>query len=233
MFTDETAGRACPDYPFPMRDIFHDELDAINETLLKMSGLVREALADATKALLGSDLQLAEKVIAADQAIDDMQYDLDNRTINLMARQQPVASDLRNLVSTLRISADLERMGDLAHHVAKTARMRYPQCAVPEILIPILTDMDRVAINIGEKLSTVLQYKDVARAQELDKDDDAMDDLHRKLIATLLSDEWSYGIETAIDMTLLGRYYERFGDHAVSIANRVYFTVTGEYAKSK
>lgn len=213
-----------------MRDIFHEELDAINETLLKMSGLVREALADATKALLGADLQLAEKVIAADQAIDDMQHDLDNRTINLMARQQPVASDLRNLVSTLRISADLERMGDLAHHVAKTARMRFPQCAVPEILTTILVDMDRAAAVIGEKLSTVLQYKDVTRAQELDKDDDAMDDLHRKLIATLLSDEWSYGIEAAIDMTLLGRYYERFGDHAVSIADRVYFTVTGEFA---
>ncbi len=213
-----------------MRDIFHDELDAINETLLKMSGLVREALADATKALLGADLQLAEKVIAADQTIDDMQHDLDNRTINLMARQQPVASDLRNLVSTLRISADLERMGDLAHHVAKTARMRFPSCAVPEILTTILVDMDRAAAVIGEKLSTILQYKDVTRAQELDKDDDAMDDLHRKLIATLLSDEWSYGIEAAIDMTLLGRYYERFGDHAVSIADRVYFTVTGEYA---
>jgi phosphate transport system protein len=213
-----------------MRDIFHDELDAINETLLKMSGLVREALADATKALLGADLQLAEKVIAADQKIDDIQHDLDNRTINLMARQQPVASDLRNLVSTLRISADLERMGDLAHHVAKTARMRFPSCAVPEILTTILVDMDRAAAVIGEKLSTILQYKDVTRAQELDKDDDAMDDLHRKLIATLLSDEWSYGIEAAIDMTLLGRYYERFGDHAVSIADRVYFTVTGEYA---
>ncbi len=213
-----------------MRDIFHDELDAINETLLKMSGLVREALADATKALLGADLQLAEKVIAADQTIDDMQHDLDNRTINLMARQQPVASDLRNLVSTLRISADLERMGDLAHHVAKTARMRFPSCAVPEILTTILVDMDRAAAVIGEKLSTILQYKDVTRARELDKDDDAMDDLHRKLIATLLSDDWSYGIEAAIDMTLLGRYYERFGDHAVSIADRVYFTVTGEYA---
>ncbi len=212
-----------------MRDIFHDELDAINETLLKMSGLVREALADATKALLGADLQLAEKVIAADQTIDDMQHDLDNRTINLMARQQPVASDLRNLVSTLRISADLERMGDLAHHVAKTARMRFPSCAVPEILTTNLVDMDRAAAVIGEKLSTILQYKDVTRAQELDKDDDAMDDLHRKLIATLLSDEWTYGIEAAIDMTLLGRYYERFGDHAVSIADRVYFTVTGEY----
>ena len=216
-----------------MRDIFHEELDAINETLLRMSGLVKEAMADATKALLTADLQLAEKVIAADDVIDQIQHDLDNRTINLMARQQPVASDLRNLVSTLRMSADLERMGDLAHHVAKTARMRFPQCAVPEVLTGILTDMDRTAASISEKLSTVVQYKDVTRALELDKDDDAMDELHRKLIAVLLGDEWSYGIETAIDMTLLGRYYERFGDHAVSIANRVHFTVTGEYVPAE
>ena len=212
-----------------MRDIFHEELDAINDGLLRMCGLVKEAMADATSALLNSDLQLAEKVIAADDAIDAIQHDLDNRSINLMARQQPVASDLRNLVSTLRISADLERMGDLAHHVAKTARMRFPNSAVPELLKPLFIDMDRTAAALVEKLSTVVQYKDAARALELDKDDDAMDDLHRKLIGALLGDDWSFGIETAIDMTLLGRYYERFGDHAVSVANRVYFTVTGEF----
>ena len=216
-----------------MRDIFHEELEAINETLLRMSGLVKEALSDATKALLTADLQLAEKVIAADDVIDQIQHDLDNRTINLMARQQPVASDLRNLVSTLRMSADLERMGDLAHHVAKTARMRFPSGAVPEVLTTIIVDMEKTATAIGEKLSTVIQYKDVTRALELDKDDDAMDELHRKLIAVLLSDDWSFGIETAIDMTLLGRYYERFGDHAVSIANRVHFTVTGEYVPAE
>ncbi len=216
-----------------MRDIFHEELEAINETLLRMSGLVKEALSDATKALLTADLQLAEKVIAADDVIDQIQHDLDNRTINLMARQQPVASDLRNLVSTLRMSADLERMGDLAHHVAKTARMRFPSCAVPEVLTTIIVDMEKTATAIGEKLSTIIQYKDVTRALELDKDDDAMDELHRKLIAVLLSDDWSFGIETAIDMTLLGRYYERFGDHAVSIANRVHFTVTGEYVPAE
>jgi len=212
-----------------MRDIFHDELEAINETLLRMSGLVKEALTDATKALLTSDLQLAEKVIAADDVIDQIHHDLDNRTINLMARQQPVASDLRNLVSSLRMSADLERMGDLAHHIAKTARMRFPNCAVQEVLTSIIIDLDKTATSIVEKLTTVIQYKDVNRALELDKDDDEMDALHRKLIAVLLGDEWTYGIESAIDMTLLGRYYERFGDHAVSIANRVYFTVTGEY----
>jgi phosphate transport system protein len=120
-------------------------------------------------------------------------------------------------------------MGDLAHHVAKTARMRFPNPAVPELLQPLFVEMDRVAAALVEKLTTVLQYRDTARALELDKDDDLMDELHRKLIGALLSDDWSFGIEPAIDMTLLGRYYERFGDHAVSVANRVYFTVTGEF----
>ena len=213
-----------------MRDIFHEELDAINAGLIQMSGQVREALSSATRALLTSDLALAEKVIAADVAIDQIYHDLDSRTINLIARQQPVASDLRNLVSTLRISADLERMGDLAHHVAKLARMRYPNCAVPEELKSLITAMDKEGAAISEKMTTVIQYGDTARAREVDKDDDEMDQLHRQLIAALLSDSWSHGIETAIDMTLLGRYYERFSDHAVSIAHRIYYVVTGEYA---
>lgn len=213
-----------------MRDIFHEELDAINGGLIQMSGLVREALSSATRSLLTSDLALAEKVIAADSAIDQIYHDLDSRTINLIARQQPVASDLRNLVSTLRISADLERMGDLAHHIAKLARMRYPNCAVPEELQALVTAMDKEGAAISEKMTTVIQYGDTTRALEVDKDDDEMDQLHRQLIAALLDDSWEHGIETAIDMTLLGRYYERFSDHAVSIAHRIYYVVTGEYA---
>ena len=114
-----------------MRDLFHEELESITADQLKMTALVRQAINSASTALLTADLQLAEKVIAEDQAIDNIQQNLDERTINIMARQQPVASDLRRLVSSLRISADLERMGDLAHHIAKLARMRYPNSAVP------------------------------------------------------------------------------------------------------
>jgi phosphate transport system protein len=216
-----------------MRSAFHDELDAISQSLIQMAVLVRDAMDDATTSLLKSDLALAEKVIAADDVIDGIQHDLDARTINLMARQQPVASDLRTLVTSLRMSADLERMGDLAHHIAKQARMRYPNCAVPDELIPTIKEMGVVAHAIIDKLSSVMEHRDTVRALEIESDDDAMDKLHRKLIATLLEDDWKYGVETAIDMTLLGRYYERCADHAVSIARRVYFLVTGEYASSK
>jgi phosphate transport system protein len=215
-----------------MRNAFHDELDGIGTTLLQMAGLVKVAMNDATSALLTVDLSSAEKVIAADDVIDEIQHELDARTINLMARQQPVASDLRTLVTSLRMSADLERMGDLAHHVAKQARMRYPNSAVPAELVPTITAMGLVADKIIDKLSSVMEHRDTVRALEIETDDDEMDKLHRDLIGILLADDWHHGIETAIDMTLLGRYYERFADHAVSISRRVYFLVTGEYSSN-
>jgi phosphate transport system protein len=215
-----------------MRNAFHDELDGIGTTLLQMAGLVKIAMNDATTALLTVDLNAAEKVIAADDVIDEIQHELDARTINLMARQQPVASDLRTLVTSLRMSADLERMGDLAHHVAKQARMRYPNSAVPAELMPTITAMGIVADKLIDKLSSVMEHRDTVRALEIETDDDEMDKLHRDLISILLAEDWPHGIETAIDMTLLGRYYERFADHAVSISRRVYFLVTGEYASN-
>ena len=213
-----------------MRNAFHDELDGIGTTLLQMAGLAKIAMNDATTSLLKVDLGMAEKVIAADNVIDDIQHELDARTINLIARQQPVATDLRTLVTSLRMSADLERMGDLAHHVAKQARMRYPNSAVPAELVPTITAMGLVADKLIDKLSSVMEHRDTVRALEIETDDDEMDRLHRELIGVLLSKDWSHGVETAIDMTLLGRYYERFADHAVSIARRVYFSVTGEFS---
>jgi phosphate transport system protein len=188
-----------------------------------MAGLVRVAMDNATTALLTADLTLAEKVIADDSIIDEIQHELDARTINLIARQSPVASDLRTLVTSLRMSADLERMGDLAHHVAKSARMRYPATAVPPELSLTIEEMGRVCSKIIEKVSIVLEKRDADRALEVEKDDDEIDALHRKIIQTLLDPNWKHGIETAIDMTLLGRYYERCADHAVSISRRVYF----------
>ena len=212
-----------------MRDAFHEELDQISQSLLNMAALVNQAMSDATLALLAPDLTVAEKVIAADDVIDQMQHDLDARTISLMARQQPVASDLRTLVTSLRMSADLERMGDMAHHIAKSARIRFPNCAVPNELTSTITAMGQTANRIITKLAQVMKERDVIKSLEIAIDDDEMDKLHRELIATLLDDKWSYGTEVAIDMTLIGRYYERCADHAVSISRRVYFLVTGEY----
>ena len=216
-----------------MRDAFHDDLDSISQMLIDMSERVRRAMELATTALLTADLQLAEQVISEDSQIDAIQHDLDRKALSLLARQQPVAGDLRTIVTSLRMSADIERMGDLAHHIAKVARMRYPATAVPAELTSTLQDMGDVARKIIAKVINVIATRDIETALQIEKDDDEMDILHRKLFMALLDDTWAHGIEVAIDITLLGRYYERCADHAVSVARRVYFLVTGEFAPAK
>ena len=213
-----------------LRSAFQDELDGVTQTLVDLSNLVSDAITKATNALLIADIKLAEEVIAADDRIDDIQHDLDARIIDIIARQQPVASDLRALVTALRMSADLERMGDMAHHVAKITRLRHPAAAVPSELLLTIEEMGKVAKLIAQKSGSVINSRDIDKALEVEKDDDEMDKLHRKLFTTLLDQNWSHGIETAIDITLIGRYYERFADHAVSVARRVYFLVTGKFS---
>ncbi|KIQ62709.1 MULTISPECIES: phosphate signaling complex protein PhoU [Kitasatospora] len=212
-----------------MRDAYHEELDSISDGLVEMARLVGSAMGRATTALLDADLELAESVIAADEKINNLHHDLENRAIDLLARQQPVATDLRIVVTSLRMSSDLERCGDLARHVAKVARLRYPETAVPNDLHPIVLEMGQLAQRLVAKAGLVIATKDVDKALELEADDDAIDALHRELFSHLLDDRWHHGIETAVDVTLVGRYYERFADHAVSVAKRVVFLVTGEH----
>jgi phosphate transport system protein len=211
-----------------MRDAFHEELDAVSDELVEMTRVVGSAMARASTALIDADLSLAEAVIAADEAVDKAKEALDQRTFDLIARQQPVATDLRLLVTTLRISADLERMGDLAQHLAKVARMRYPRSAVPPEFTATIIEMGQVATRIVAKCGSVIASKDVKLAFELERDDDVMDDLHRRLYTQLLESDPRVPIASAMDLTLCGRYYERFADHAVSVARRVVFLVTGE-----
>jgi phosphate transport system protein len=212
-----------------MRNAFQEELDSIHDTLVKMGKLVEESMSEATKALLQPNLEIAEKVIKNDDVIDDMQHELDARTMMIIARQSPVAGDLRTLVTSLRMSADLERMGDMAHHIAKLARMRFPNSAVPNEIKEIITNMDRVAVSIIKKTTKSIDTRNTTLALELERDDDEMDKLHRQLFKVLMDDSWAHGTEVAIDMTLLGRYYERCADHAVSVGRRVYYMVNGEY----
>ena len=214
-----------------LRSAFQDELDGVTQTLTDLSNRVSEAITQATHALLTANISEAEAVIASDDQIDEIQHDLDARIIDIIARQQPVASDLRALVTALRMSADLERMGDMAHHIAKITRLRHPNGAVPSELLLTIEEMGKVARSISDKVGGVINSRDIETALEVEKDDDEMDKLHRKLFTTLLDDQWAHGTETAIDITLIGRYYERYADHAVSVARRVYFLVTGKFSK--
>ena len=211
-----------------LRSAFQDELDGVTQSLLDLSSLVSSAITQATHALLTADLSEAEAVIAADDRVDEIQHELDARIIDIIARQQPVASDLRALVTALRMSADLERMGDMAHHIAKITRLRHPGAAVPSELLLTIEEMGKVARLISDKVGGVINSKDIDKALEVEKDDDEMDLLHRKLFTALLEPTWPHGIETAIDMTLIGRYYERYADHAVSVSRRIHFQVTGK-----
>jgi phosphate transport system protein len=213
-----------------MRETFHGELDQIGRTLVDMSEAVAVAMRDATSALLDADLVLAEKVISEDAEVDRLRDDLEARAFDLLARQQPVAVDLRTVITSLKAVADLERMGDLALHIAKVARMRYPSSAVPDDVRGTIQEMGGVALSIVEKTRQVLEGQDISLAEQLEREDDAMDSLHRKLFSHLLSGQWSHGMEPAIDITLIGRYYERYADHAVSVARQTIFLVTGEPA---
>jgi phosphate transport system protein len=210
-----------------MRDVFHDELDDIGAGVAEMIQLVAAAMQGGTSALLDADLLLAQKVIDADTRVDALRVDLEDRAFQMIARQQPVATDLRVLVTTLHLVADLERMGDLALHVAKIARLRFPDAAVPEEARDVILQMGEVARSLVQKVGEVVEGRDISLAQAIEAEDDSMDALRRKLFTLVLSPRWSHGTEAAIDMTLLGRYYERYADHAVAVARRMIFIVTG------
>jgi phosphate transport system protein len=211
-----------------LREVFHAELDSLVDSLVEMTKLVGSAMSRATTALLDADLQKAEGVISDDQTVDQLYREVEERAIELLARRGPVAADLRLIVNALRMVADLERMGDLALHIAKVARRRYPSAAIPPELRATIREMGEIAVTIVAKAGEVIATRDVAKAAELERDDDVMDGLHRNLFTAMLSPGYDSGIETAIDVTLVGRYYERFADHAVSVARRVVVIVTGE-----
>lgn len=210
-----------------MRDIYHDELDGIGRQVIEMTNLVAVAMERATRALLDANLLLADQVIRDDARIDALRAELEDRTFQLIAQQQPVATDLRVLISTIHLAADLERMGDLALHVAKIARLRFPESAVPAETHDIISQMGEVAASLVQKVADVVDGRDVALAQAIEQEDDSMDALRRKLFTVVLSPNWTRGTEAAIDMTLLGRYYERYADHAVAVARHTIFIVTG------
>jgi len=211
-----------------VRDLYHEDLDGITGSLVEITRLAGTAIGRATVALLDTDLTAAEAVIDGDLAIDQLYADVEARALTLLARQQPVASDLRIIITSLRMVSDVERMGDLALHIAKVARRRHPAPAIPPELHSTVREMGAIAESICDKCADVIESRDIADAAQLERDDDMMDELHRRLFGVLLEPAWDGGIERAIDVTLCGRYYERFCDHAVSVARRVIYLVTGE-----
>lgn len=184
----------------------------------------------ATQALLQADLVLAEQVISDHEQIASLSAQAEEQAFVLLALQSPVAGDLRSVVGSIQIVADVDRMGALALHVAKIARRRHPQHALPEEVNGYFAEMGRLAVELGNTAQEVLLTQDPERAARIQEEDDAMDDLHRHLFSVMMDREWKHGVTAAVDVTLLSRFYERFADHAVEVARRVIFQVTGRYA---
>jgi len=215
-----------------MREAFAEQLDRVFDDLVSITRLVEEAVARATKALTTGDPDLAERVISGDLTIDVAREKVEDQAFSLLMLQQPVAGDLRTVVAALRMVSELERMGDLAVHVAKIARLRVPELAVPETARPTVERMAAVAQQMVGRTAQVIADRDVEAAAALAADDEEMDRLRRDSFAELLGEGWSHGVEPAVDIALLGRYYERIADHAVSVAKRVVYVVTGQFPAS-
>jgi phosphate transport system protein len=211
-----------------MRTAYHEQLDALAAQLGEMCGMAGVAMERATQALLQADLVLAEQVITDHEQISAMSVRAEEAAFVLLALQAPVAGDLRAIVSSIQIVADVDRMGALALHVAKIARRRHPQHALPEEVNGYFAEMGRVAVELGNAAQEVVVSGDPELAARLREEDDAMDDLHSHLFTVLMDRGWKHGVTAAVDVTLLSRFYERFADHAVEIGRRVIFQATGK-----
>jgi phosphate transport system protein len=211
-----------------MREVFQEQLDSMFADLADIGAKVQTAIGLATEALMTGDAEIAERVISADIEIDRARERVEDTAFSLLSLQQPVAGDLRTVVAGLRMVSELERMGDLSVHVAKIARLRVPNLAVPGEARPTMNRMAQVAADMVQRVTEIIRSRDVEAAIALGRADVEMDNLRRTSFTELLSDNWSHGVESAVDIALLGRYYERIADHAVSVANRVVFVVTGE-----
>jgi len=211
-----------------MRSAFREQLDALTMTLSQMCALAGLAMDRATQALLQADLVTAERVITDHDHLARMQTKAQEASFVLLALQAPVAGDLRIVVGSMQNVADAERMGGLAVHVAKLDRRRHPDPALPEEVNGYFAEMGRIAVDLGNSAKDVVLSGDPEQAAQIRSDDDAMDELHRHLFTVLMDREWKHGVAAAVDVTLLGRFYERFADHAVEIGRRVIFQATGE-----
>ncbi|MCK3770878.1 phosphate signaling complex protein PhoU [Microbacterium aerolatum] len=213
-----------------MREVFHQSLEDIQTRLVEITDLVAVAIDKATRAFANSDVGLAEEVIADDAHIDELTISLDELAIEVLARQQPVARDLRIVVFALRVSASLERMGDMAEHIAQLARLRFPERAIPKGLKGTFSKMGERDVEVARTLSALLRTQDLRLADDIRNADDEIDELHAKVFEKVLSDNWKGEAGATVDATLASRYHERFADHAVAIAKKVVYLATGDWA---
>ena len=214
-----------------MREVFQNQLSDVQSRLVEMAESVTTIMDKASKSFLNSDVALADEAIALAEANENRALALDEIVIRVLAKQSPVARDLRILVSALRISASLERMGALAGHIAAIARYRYPGTAVPEALRETFSEMGRLDVELGRRVTTLLKNTDVNLAREIQAEDARVDELHRHIFSVVLADDWKENAMYTVDVTLASRYHERFADHVVDISTKVSYLTTGEWSE--
>lgn len=212
-----------------MRTVFQQELREVQDRLVELAAGARTIMGKASSAFLDSDVSLADEALALADKNEEKALDLDELVIKILATQSPVARDLRILVSALRMSASLERMGSLASHIAAIARYRYPGSAIPEALRETFSEMSKIDLELAEKAVALLENTDVDLAREIQARDEAVDLLHRRVFDIVLAPDWSENAMYTVDVTLASRYFERFADHVVDISAKVSFLQTGEW----
>ncbi len=216
-----------------MRQVFQNELHEVQDRLVEISDSVATIMEKASGAFLGGDVAKADEAIALSETNEEKALALDELVIKILARQSPVARDLRILVSALRISASLERMGALAGHIASIARYRYPGSAVPASLRATFEEMGALDIKLANKVTEVLRNTDVDQARAIQAEDERVDELHRHVFDVVLADDWKENAMFTVDVTLASRYFERFADHVVDISSKVSYLTTGEWHEAE
>ena len=216
-----------------MRQVFQNELHEVQDRLVEMSDSVGTIMEKASAAFLGGDVAKADEAIALSESNEEKALALDELVIKILARQSPVARDLRILVSALRMSASLERMGALAGHIASIARYRFPGSAVPASLRSTFEEMGALDIKLAKKVTEVLRNTDVDQARAIQAEDERVDELHRHVFDVVLADDWKENAMFTVDVTLASRYFERFADHVVDISSKVSYLTTGEWNEAE
>jgi phosphate transport system protein len=216
-----------------VREVFRSELQEVQERLVEMADSVGIIMEKASQAFLGNDISKADEAIALSEANEEKALALDELVIKILAQQSPVARDLRVLVSALRISASLERMGALAGHIAAIARYRFPGSAVPDSLRKTFEEMGALDAQLAKKIAGVLRNTDVDQARAIQAEDARVDELHRSVFDVVLADTWKENAMFTVDVTLASRYFERFADHVVDISSKVSYLTTGEWHETE
>jgi len=216
-----------------VRQVFQNELHEVQDRLVEISDSVATIMEKASAAFLGGDVAKADEAIALSESNEEKALALDELVIKILARQSPVARDLRILVSALRMSASLERMGALAGHIASIARYRFPGSAVPTSLRSTFEEMGALDIKLANKVTEVLRNTDVDLARAIQAEDERVDELHRHVFDVVLADDWKENAMFTVDVTLASRYFERFADHVVDISSKVSYLTTGEWHEAE